>query len=805
MARAALVTAPAGAGKSRLRHELLERLRARGERFEIFTARGDAMHAGAPLASLLAAVRRSAGAVESDSAPVRREKLRARIGRRLPPADAERIASVLDDASQSSRSTQARLPAAREDPHVVAQRVRAAWEDWLRAETSVQPVIILLDDLHWGDLPSVRLVDGALRALRDRPLFVLGFARPEVHAVFPSLWSGREAQEIRLGALPRRACERLVRDALGPDVAAERVQWLVRRSDGHAFLLEELIRIAAEGRTDAADVPDTVLGVLQARLDALGVHAKRSLRAASVFGETFWTGGVLELVGAEVDVAHALDDLVANEVVERRASSSIPGQEELVFRHALVRDAAYAMLVDRDRAAAHRTAATWLEGVGARDPIALARHWQHAGDPVRAARGYARAAFEALDANDPPQALRLADEGLACAPTGELLGDLRLVQTIGAHWRGHHAEAVRLGAEARALLPRGDARWLRGLSEAMVAAARLGDAGAVETLTADLRDVDVGTESRDALVVALSRCFIPLSNLGRTALALETFARASVIAATVASPSLFARAQLLEAGAFERMVHDDPAGAVDRMTRALDAYEAAGARTNLCQSATSAAWMFVAWGDFVRADRSLDRARLLAAELESPQLAVWVRHLDGELLLARGRFDEARTTFEEVTAEYRRHGNARQAGWSLASHASALLSLGDAAAAEDEAARAHDLAAPHRAFQIWIASIRTAALLELGRVDEALAVAPDPRTFEPPLWIPHGAGIVGVAFARALLAAGRREEAESAIRSARARLREVAARIDDPAWRAGYLALPQHASTLALARVWLDE
>src|SRR5207248_3633952 len=132
-----------------------------------------------------------------------------------------------------------------------------------------------------------------------------------------------------------------------------------------------------------------------------GADAKRALRAASVFGETFWRGGVAALVARSTsDVDAWLADLVEHEVVERRAGASLAGESELSFRHALVRDAAYAMVVDRDRTNAHKLAAEWLTGVGSRDPIALARHWELGGEPARAAASYARAADDALDAAD---------------------------------------------------------------------------------------------------------------------------------------------------------------------------------------------------------------------------------------------------------------------------------------------------------------------------------------------------------------------------------------------------------------------
>src|SRR6266700_3254343 len=102
-----------------------------------------------------------------------------------------------------------------------------------------QPLVIVLEDLHWGDLPTVKLIDAALRALPDRPWLVLALARPEVHALFPRLWAERAA---------------------------------------------------AEGKGRA--IPETVLAVVQGRLERLEVDARRVLRAASVYGQQFWRGGV---------------------------------------------------------------------------------------------------------------------------------------------------------------------------------------------------------------------------------------------------------------------------------------------------------------------------------------------------------------------------------------------------------------------------------------------------------------------------------------------------------------------------------
>src|SRR6185436_6651341 len=130
--------------------------------------------------------------------------------------------------------------------------------DFLSAETSVQPVLLLLEDLHWGDFGTVRFIDTALRDRGDLPWMVLALARPEVYEAFPKLWAERQhVQEIRLKDLGKKAGERLVRQVLGDRVGSDTIERLVRQADGNAFYLEELIRAAAEEQGGA--LPQTVL------------------------------------------------------------------------------------------------------------------------------------------------------------------------------------------------------------------------------------------------------------------------------------------------------------------------------------------------------------------------------------------------------------------------------------------------------------------------------------------------------------------------------------------------------------------
>ncbi len=299
-ASAVLITGAAGMGKSRVGHELLRRLREQRKAAAVWIARGDPMSAGSAFSLLGQALRRALGLRDGEPVEARRKRIRARTRRH---ATAGRLANEGDAAARADRMAEflgelagtpfldddsVQLRAARRDPMLMGDQMRRAFEDLLRAECAAGPVLLVLEDLHWGDLPTVKFVDAALRTLVDQPLMVLALARPEVHDLFPRLWAGRALQEVKLGELSRRAGERLVREVLGDDHDPATTAALVQRSAGNAFYLEELIRATAEGRSEA--LPETVLAMAQSRIEEQDAEARRILRAASVFGQTFCKG-----------------------------------------------------------------------------------------------------------------------------------------------------------------------------------------------------------------------------------------------------------------------------------------------------------------------------------------------------------------------------------------------------------------------------------------------------------------------------------------------------------------------------------
>ena len=460
-ARAVLVTAPAGAGKSRLRHEFLRRLERREPSPLVLMGRGEPLSTGASQGLLAQALRGLCGILEGQPPEEQRERLARRFSLRMPEARGQGLVEFLGELCSVPFADEHHptLRAARADPRLMNTQVGRALVAFLEAECAHQPVLLVFEDLHWGDALTVAWVEEALRALAERPFLVLALARPEVKDVFNPLWPAR-LQEVVLHGLSRKAGGRLVREVLGTTVPESLVQRLVELSDGNALFLEELIRMAAEGR--GSEAPETVLAVLQARLRRMDAGMRQVLLAASFFGQTFWSGGVGEVLGSQLSgetLARHLRALARQEVIEPVPGGQLPAEEAYRFRHALVRDAAYALVADSYRPVGHRLAGTWLEGRGEADPLVLATH-QHLGErPERAQHFYTLAAERLLERNDLPGTLRCVEAARTCGEEGRSPVRLRALQAVMAFWSDDALTFMTLGSAVQDELEVGGRLW----------------------------------------------------------------------------------------------------------------------------------------------------------------------------------------------------------------------------------------------------------------------------------------------------------------------------------------------------------
>jgi predicted ATPase len=238
--------------------------------------------------------------------------------------------------------------------------IQDAWIEWLRGRCAEGPVMLVLEDLQWADMACTQLVDTALRVLKDQPLFVVGLGRPEVDEQFPGLWTERSVERLRLPALGRKAGQILIRH-FAPDAKVESEVFVLDRWEGNPFILEELLTAVLASRHL---VPETVLGLVEARFDDLDPEVRRVLRAASVFGdEPFSPEGVVALLGEKSrrELGECLDILTGRDTLQRCMAS---GELAFRFKSPLVREAAFRLLPPGDRALARRLARAWLENAG---------------------------------------------------------------------------------------------------------------------------------------------------------------------------------------------------------------------------------------------------------------------------------------------------------------------------------------------------------------------------------------------------------------------------------------------------------
>ncbi|WP_437915392.1 protein kinase [Sorangium sp. So ce302] len=808
-AAVALGTAAAGVGKSRLRHELVQALRPRHPELVLGVGSGDSIGAGSAFAMLAGSLRGALGIAAGEAPEAQREKLARAVGQLFAGEQQQRVACFLGELLGVPLADGGPMVrAARQDPAHMADRIQEAYLDYARAVTSARPMLVVLEDLHWGDAPSVKIFDHALRALCERPYAVLAFARPEVHELFPRLWIERGLTQIRLRELSARAAEQLVRGALGASVAPGTVAAIVDRAAGNAFYLEELVRAVAEGRGGA--LPETVLGMVEARLAALDPEVRRLLRAASVFGDVSWIGGVSALLGARTlasgpSDADAWAELFDREILERRPSSRFVGQEEIAFRHALLREGAYAMLTERDRAVGHRLAGEWLLSAGEQDPMVLAEHFARGGDGPRAGGFYLRAATLALHGADVQAALARVEKGIACGAEGERLAELHLLRMNALIWTDDAARAHASALQALELAAPGSLASWRALSGAMYCVALCDDRRAVEVLIPRLLAEELPV---DVLSPELAtRIVFSLLWDGRTALAERIVRRLEHVIAPAVEGDLHAALWIELTRGFWRC------HAARDLWGALQANLAAARRAESLGSGlfVAWAWMLVAidytrLGDMAAADGCLDRVLATEGLLDYVfTTSVTCRIVS---LLERRRLTEAVEMSSSLLQHMLARGHRSRSVIPRQLLAEGRLLLGDLAQAEEELCAAGDPAVMAPFAGAVHLSLFAEIRLRQGRTEEACAMAGEALALQ------RQAGtvflmrqeVIPALYAEALHAKGDAEAARAVLREERAALLARAARIEEPALRRSFLEnVSANARTLTLARALLGE
>ena len=368
-----------GIGKSRLVHELRRIVQEDPELITWRQGRCLAYGDGVTLWALGEIVKAQAGIHEQDPPNEAAEK----IGRAVD--------DVLTDAADVSwvRSNLLALVGLGGESELGDDRggqAFAAWRLFFEAMADRRPLVLVFEDLHWADESLLDFIDELVDWVTDVPLLVVATARPELLERRPGWGGGKlNATTLAVSPLSDEQTARLIASLLDrPVLAAEAQQALLERAGGNPLYAEQFSELFLErGSAEELGLPETLQGIIAARLDGLAQDEKELLRDAAVIGKVFWVGAL----GRNGDAATTLHALERKGFVRRQRRTSVEGETELAFAHALVRDVAYGQISRPDRAAKHRYVAEWIESLGRPDDHAemLAYHWGSALELGRAA------------------------------------------------------------------------------------------------------------------------------------------------------------------------------------------------------------------------------------------------------------------------------------------------------------------------------------------------------------------------------------------------------------------------------------
>jgi tetratricopeptide (TPR) repeat protein len=808
--KAAVVIGPPGIGKSRLRHELLRRLRHQHPTAAVLVGYGDPLSAGSPYVLLSDALRRHAGIQVADGSTKARGLVVEQLCHNVELAHKRRVAEFLGELAGVPFAAEESPPlaAARGDHRVMSEQITLAFSDWLTAECAAHPVVMVLEDLQWGDALTVRLLDTALRDLRQGALFVLALGRPELEEIFPTLLNERRALSLSLRALSVKACELLVKGVLGEHVAGESLSRIVRLAAGNALFLEELIRAAAEGK--AGDVPETVLAMLQARLSRLPPGARLLLRAASIQGEVFWRGGlgqVCQAWGTQDDPDPLLAQLVDSELIARARISRFPGDIQYTFRHALVCEAAGGLLTAGDRRSGHLAACRWLEAAGEIDGIVLARHAEDGGDRAQAISYTARAAEQSIGQHDFAQALARATKGISLGAEGQTLGVLRSVEASALFSMGRWTQAAQAGLSALELVSRGGVLWFSVVETLMQVLPNVGEFQRCEDLSDEVLRIVPPPEAQTAYLraVALQLLGCAISGARQRGQACLRFMDGMAVAESDIVARGYSR---LYRAVFTCILGSDLSAALALAEQA--AHDLAESQVMYRLSLAHTVQSFVWWGlgDHDKSERAARRGQTIAREIHDDYHAALADWYLGLALCEQA--DSAKLAEAEECAETMvlLEKSAIFVATSRILIARVALERNDWTRAEAEGRASRAGLVGVTPYWLMASAHLLTALVRQGRGHEAGIIARDDLLAYERTGGPICSEILfKIAIAEALFEDGDRKGAESMLRDALWQIGVRAEQIADRPRRQTYLTgRPENRRALVLAETWgLDD
>ncbi|HJQ51554.1 MAG TPA: AAA family ATPase [Gaiellaceae bacterium] len=575
----------------------------------------------------------------------------------------------------------------------------AAWRRLLEAAAEQRPLVLVFEDLHWADDGLLDFVDHLADWATTVPLLIVGTARPELLDRRPG-WGGgkRNAFTLSIGALTDEDIARLLQHLLDQAVLdADAQQAVLRRAEGNPLYAEEYARLLAE-HDGAGDLPlpETVQGLIAARIDALPPEEKTLLQDASVIGKVFWPGA---LGNPDERLVHSLE---RKEFVRRDRRSSIAGETQYAFRHALVRDVAYGQIPRPRRVEKHRRAAQWIASLapdrGEDRAEMLAHHYREAlalgsaaGIDVSDLRGpaqkaFAEAAARALSLSAWAAAVQLGEEALELTDPGAPDRPRIQLNVAYATWYVARNDPELIASAVEGFLALED---LASAAEASALLARvLGNRGdAAGSQAAAERAVDLARRvpsSPGTARAIVQSASIAIVQQRDSATAIELAREALVMAERIGDASVAARA--LNTIGLAR-VHDGDEDGIHDLERSVEVSLGANASGVAGSALNNLAAALGTVGRLSEGFARVNDARTIYERHGSAASLIWNDAAQVEYLDVLGDLDGVL----EGAATYLSHPDAEDrytAPSILAARARALLARGEVGPALDDAERA---------------------------------------------------------------------------------------------------------------------
>jgi class 3 adenylate cyclase/tetratricopeptide (TPR) repeat protein len=373
--RLVVIYGMAGIGKSRLASEFVASAREASPETRVLRGRCLAAGHGITYWALGEILRGACGIGLDEPGEVVRDRLRNGVAEILKP-----LGLPAEDAQMTTAALATtvgirldRGPEEAAEPGSVDELARA-WPRFATAYAAAGPAIWVFEDMHWAGEPAVEMLT-QLATRTEGPLLIVATARPEFAEDHPGFGpGGHDVVAISLRPLTETQSNDLVDRLLEVAELPETLRGqIIAKADGNPFFVEEILqRLIDEGALErdgeqwratesigAVRIPDSVQALLAARIDALQPDERRVLQEAAVVGRIFWAASLDGAVEG-VELEASLAGLERKGLILVRPTSSLAGQTEYLFKHALVRDVAYASLPKARRARAHAAVAEWI-------------------------------------------------------------------------------------------------------------------------------------------------------------------------------------------------------------------------------------------------------------------------------------------------------------------------------------------------------------------------------------------------------------------------------------------------------------